>query len=182
MSSRWFLPLSHHATGVDIHAPQLRSQLFPHRCNRSAYGSKTRVVILGCSKLFSGLGIVFYDYVVTFPNEIQCIWRRKLNVATSLLLVIRYTTLLGVSLWATFSLTSAISATPKEGSADLVRFLSRLPLNGSLTFQLGIKVSVSVICSYYIQQSHQELSRCKAIWRTSISTTLLIGLATGGTL
>ena len=72
------------------------------------------------------LGVASYDFLVTFPSEIRCIWQRKFDVATFLLFVVRYATLFDVFVWIVFSLSSTISAMPDENEANSVRLLTLL--------------------------------------------------------
>ena len=37
--------------------------------------------------------LLYYDYLLTIPAEIQCIWKRKLTLASILFLINRYATL-----------------------------------------------------------------------------------------
>ena len=39
------------------------------------------------------LALLYYDYFLTLPAEIQCIWNRKLTLASILFLINRYATL-----------------------------------------------------------------------------------------
>lgn len=50
--------------------------------------------------LIPAIGLVVYDYLLNVPSEVKYVWQRKLNVASILLIIVRYTTLFQV---ATFS-------------------------------------------------------------------------------
>lgn len=64
-------------------------------------------------------GLIYFDYLLTFPNEIKCIWKReRIDGGTILLGIIRYATLLD----ATIRLVYLMSwVTQSEAEADLVR-------------------------------------------------------------
>lgn len=42
--------------------------------------------------------IAIYDYLLTIPSEIKCVWQRKATVASGLLVLVRYITLLQVGM------------------------------------------------------------------------------------
>lgn len=38
--------------------------------------------------------LLYYDYALTVPSEVQCIWKRKFSGASALFLINRYVSLL----------------------------------------------------------------------------------------
>ncbi|KAK7683430.1 hypothetical protein QCA50_013261 [Cerrena zonata] len=45
------------------------------------------------------LTLVIYDTILSFPNEVRCIWQRRFGTGTVLYLFIRYGTVFYMLLW-----------------------------------------------------------------------------------
>lgn len=53
----------------------------------------TEMIIANCCAVAATI-LLYYDYLLTLPDEIRCIWKRKFSFATVLFFVNRYVTLL----------------------------------------------------------------------------------------
>ncbi len=70
------------------------------------------------------LALLYYDFVITFPDEVKCIWQRKFSGATILFCINRYGTLLAQTLVIVEDLYAWQTQT--EETADMVGFFPAL--------------------------------------------------------
>ncbi|KAK7681837.1 hypothetical protein QCA50_015184 [Cerrena zonata] len=75
-------------TVLDEHGVPLTQNLTEHRISELAFNVWEQNV-----KITIMLGIVFYNYVITLPEEVNTLWRRKKSFASIIILVNRYTLL-----------------------------------------------------------------------------------------
>ena len=74
-------------------------QVMVSMCQRASRAARTHSLIL-----HTGV-IVFYDTLLTFPREVECIWKRKWSAASALFLLNRYGTVV-LSILDPFSATT----------------------------------------------------------------------------
>ncbi|KAI0078418.1 hypothetical protein K474DRAFT_1674125 [Panus rudis PR-1116 ss-1] len=62
----------------------------------------------------SAMTLVLYDYLLTFPQEVACIWNRKISAVTILFLTNRYATLFDLTLSTGYDIGSTYIRNPKH--------------------------------------------------------------------
>ncbi|KAK7685418.1 hypothetical protein QCA50_011281 [Cerrena zonata] len=82
--------------------------------------------------------LIYYDYILTLPTEIRCIWQRKFSAATLIYFTNRY----GMLLYQTLMLVHTISFVSfTEAEADMSRCNGALRMCQSLSIMLGLATS-----------------------------------------
>ncbi|KAI0072646.1 hypothetical protein K474DRAFT_359540 [Panus rudis PR-1116 ss-1] len=66
---------------------------------------------------YAVLSILIYDTILTFPQEVRCIWKRRWTGATLLYAIIRYSLLLS---WIVHELEATKYATQKYGKIMVI--------------------------------------------------------------